>query len=1228
MLSINLIYLFLPNSLIHASTPNFNQPAIPACGVSNLSSITATPTVIPSNLLTTVITNIGGSYTYSNSILYVLSVGDLNGSPYGNVSTITEYTTSGTEITSFANDFSNTPTNSVGGPIIGPNGNIYLGEGGEIAKISTTGSIVWTVNIPNYLESVFPWTSPTGVFSIAAEERNTLGSILFSSAGTQIGTINEGNVNLNNTGTIIQGNTFSTLSNGDTTELSQGYILTFNNLGNLVSYFGTNVTTGYQGNPQSNGGGFRFYIPGNTIEYNNYYYTANSGGGIVVTTPQGFFVNEIIAGIGNIDPGDTMYIIGSNLYFTNGPSFAPDNLVYMSLSNLTMLTNYPSGLSNISGFGAGLGNSAKGSYFAPGTTPNIYIQMNPWWSQYSSNLSIEYNIEDSSQVVNKLVVPYSTISTFNFPANNTTDIQFPLTTANNSPGVYQVSMNLYYQGNEIGASCMNYTIGAPGDQLNMSTYGQTGDNTCIQAAYYSGTGICRYSLSVSSLLPNGPTGALDFTNADPGVIASSQEATALGVNLEFLLSGGGSTSQALITNGTWGSTIHSIAQHYASVAPDATVWDLWNEPNNTYTSSGTVYTNNILIPAYNAIKSVNPNATVIGGSSLGIPISFWQQIGAAGGFNYMSVIGIHPYTPANRSWEEAGFNSLIQQLKAVMTQYGAANMPIWDTESAWWSGGPENYYAQANRVTRGMLWFKYNGISQWYSFLNQGDGFGPGFSLISSSGQVKPSMLALMELKTQISNRTLIGEVNTNIPHTYAMEFGPTPGGTHNIYIIWGDSIKTYGYISVNGLSNTLSINKTNQYGDQSSIYVYPNTKTAISISSQVRYYSVPVGETVNISAYGGAFGNNIALASLGATATASSSDCGTSPSNVIQGVSNDEGVQQATCGIPTIWQSSSSDTTPTLTVTFNQDYTINKVMVSTISNGNDTPSLRAFSVQVENSAGQWISVGQRNDEFFSRFTLFYFPPIDAQAMRINVIANDYGGYTYGLDSSFASPGTLPYNAVINSFEAYTGTANITPVSYSNPPVQPLPTLLNASASLSGNNVNISWSTYNYMPSGWSVEGYVQDPSGSSSTPTYTSNFTPAGTSIFDIPANSATTNYTYSTSGLSPGNYVFYGYLTDGNGNYSSLAIVTNSFAVVSNPSGSTTSPLVTSSNGNTGSSTTSPTSSIGDNGATLPDTGTFIPQTLILTLLGFLLIIIGFIYDERKNLRINKYLFTKKFS
>ena len=99
-----------------------------------------------------------------------------------------------------------------------------------------------------------------------------------------------------------------------------------------------------------------------------------------------------------------------------------------------------------------------------------------------------------------------------------------------------------------------------------------------------------------------------------------------------------------------------------------------NEPPETYAK--------MLKAAYEAIKAVNPQATVVGCATSEIDIGWIERVFAAGGYAYMDVVSIHPYT--RREPDRDALREDIQTLKELCKKYGnGQEKPIWITEDGY-----------------------------------------------------------------------------------------------------------------------------------------------------------------------------------------------------------------------------------------------------------------------------------------------------------------------------------------------------------------------------------------------------------------------------------------------------------------------------------------------------------------------------------------------------------------
>ena len=361
-----------------------------------------------------------------------------------------------------------------------------------------------------------------------------------------------------------------------------------------------------------------------------------------------------------------------------------------------------------------------------------------------------------------------------------------------------------------------------------------------------------------------------------------------------------------MTNGWWKADVTALVGYYAKVpagcgqcAP-VTMWEPWNEPNNTGWGDGSQYVSQVLAPFYHAVKSVLPGAasTVIGGSSLNVPIGWWQQLIAAGGLKDLDVASVHPYTGNNDSFEEDGIPAQVRQLQGML-----GGKPLWFTEVGWWSDGDYNFLNQANVVARAMIWQKVLGIPVWNYFFDEGNwgNDGVSFSLIQASSAddyVKPAALATMATASEIAHRPYLSMPATGIPQTYeaiVRRHGRRrrPGRRG---VVGRTGLTGSVEVTAPG-GGSIPVTVTSEYGDATTVSATSGAAYSLPISDQVTYLTYPVGDTVTVGPTED-YGADLALWSAGATATASSGNASAAIAGLPVGY--DQG-----------WSSSSGDSDP-----------------------------------------------------------------------------------------------------------------------------------------------------------------------------------------------------------------------------------------------------------------------------------------------------------------------------
>jgi hypothetical protein len=146
-----------------------------------------------------------------------------------------------------------------------------------------------------------------------------------------------------------------------------------------------------------------------------------------------------------------------------------------------------------------------------------------------------------------------------------------------------------------------------------------------------------------------------------------------------------------------------VARYKGSVSN----WEIWNEPNLAgfwATGPDPVAYTQLLKAAYPAIKSVDPNATVVSGglapagtrdASKYPPLDFLKAMYAAGAQGSFDAFGMHPYTYPYTPDDPAPYNNYYQlgTYYDVMVANGDANKQVWATEA----GAPTGTYVGSDR---------------------------------------------------------------------------------------------------------------------------------------------------------------------------------------------------------------------------------------------------------------------------------------------------------------------------------------------------------------------------------------------------------------------------------------------------------------------------------------------------------------------------------------------------
>ena len=618
-----------------------------------------------------------------------------------------------------------------------------------------------------------------------------------------------------------------------------------------------------------------------------------------------------------------------------------------------------------------------------------------------------------------------------------------------APGYYQVDATLQRDGVPVTGTKVLLTVAADGARLDFSTLPAGTDAggplpaRGVAFADVLGTGVHRATMKWDVLLKNGVTAPLDTSVYETQYAAAAQQAAARGTTFIVQLGDGGAESRSSPTApGRRGSVRSSRSTTRASLH----YWEAWNEPNITYGSPPN-YVNNVLKPGHRVVKSVDPSAKVLGSSTVGQPREWWWWLADAGGF---AAHGHRRNPPLHRAPPFPARNTapsrLLKRFMAPPDKGAQAKADLVDRARVvvQRSGEPvlpgrlqrPRAAALPPRVGhRAVVLLPRPG------HLGQRD---VTFSAIEAEGFVKPAALALMTTSAELKGRPYLGLVDVGHSSAYAMRFGPRAGGTDQLLVTWTDGVRLPAVLK--GRDGT-PLTKVDLLGHRTSATV--NGALPLELGPSPVFLRTPVADALTVQ-LGETFGPDVALSSAGATVSASSSR----PTNPASGAIDGDSTAAGRGDLPWMpaWGQAPGDTAPTLTVRLPRAQVLNRVLVSTHSNGSVVTSLRDYDVEVRNGDGAWQSVAQVRGQYHYRQQLVSFAPQTVTEIRVRSLLVNFSGYAGGAKPSWWPTDAARLSnaeaswygpAVISELAAYAPgqvTSGTAPTTSPSPTVTPAPT--------------------------------------------------------------------------------------------------------------------------------------------------------------------------------------------
>ena len=286
-------------------------------------------------------------------------------------------------------------------------------------------------------------------------------------------------------------------------------------------------------------------------------------------------------------------------------------------------------------------------------------------------------------------------------------------------------------------------------------------------------------------------------------------------------------SNALVDDGWWEGDVHGPGQlllHGARRAvgrcAPVTMWEPWNEPNNTGWTTAATYVTQVLEPFYKAVKSVRPAR--LDGHRRILPQRVGRMVAAADRRRGSRTTWTSP--PSTPTPATTTRSRRTGSPPRSSSSEHARGKPLWFTEVGWWSDGDYDYLTQANAVARAMIWQKVLGIPVENYFFDEGNWGNDGvwFSLIQASDSddyVKPAALATMATSCEIAGRPYLSMPPPASPRPTRRPSAPTSGWQRPTGAVWSDGLDTTGSVTVTAPGGgSIPVTVTSEYGQTTTV--------------------------------------------------------------------------------------------------------------------------------------------------------------------------------------------------------------------------------------------------------------------------------------------------------------------------------------------------------------------------------------------------------------------------
>lgn len=220
--------------------------------------------------------------------------------------------------------------------------------------------------------------------------------------------------------------------------------------------------------------------------------------------------------------------------------------------------------------------------------------------------------------------------------------------------------------------------------------------------------------------------------------------------------------------------------------PISTYFEIWNEYNGGYARGPAagqpkIYAE-MLKTAYPAIKKNSPETVILGAATIGVPLSWIEEVFRSGGLDYMDAVSVHPYGYYQRPEVMEG---KINSLRELIRKYNhGQDKPIWVTEQGYYlikPGEAGNRSAlteltKASYLVRGWTVLLGCGVEKMFWYLGRNYSNYADMGLLGSEKDphgryaAKPSYAAYGVLTRLLNNAIFVRRENT-APDTFCYVF-------------------------------------------------------------------------------------------------------------------------------------------------------------------------------------------------------------------------------------------------------------------------------------------------------------------------------------------------------------------------------------------------------------------------------------------------------------------------